>query len=381
MKKILTLALPILLLTGCTLPEYPANSVQSTPEQSTEIVTENAEITSKKINYETQNGLWFPYTDFENYIQGKTEEEFKNAVREMFKNAKSDGVNTVYVHVRPMGDAYYKSKIFPKGLLLDGNYDPLEIMLREAHELGLSFHAWINPLRLQTAEEMERVSDEYITKQWVREPEKHFVENVNGRYYLNPAYTEVRQLIADGVSEIIKNYDVDGVHIDDYFYPTTDTSFDEEAFAESGSNDLQEWRTKNVTEYVKNIYDTVKNYDKNILFGISPQGNISADYNSQYADVGLWAGTDGYCDYIVPQIYFGFQNETCPFDNTLAEWEKLRGNSGVSLIIGLAEYKLGREDVWAGEAGEREWIENPDVIERQIELVELSSADGYARYK
>ena len=95
---------------------------------------------------------------------------------------------------------------------------------------------------------------------------------------------------------------------------------------------------------VKSLYDTVKNNNKKIKFGISPQGNINANYNSQYADVKLWAGTEGYADYIIPQIYFGFENETCPFESTLKEWEKLVKDSGTSLIIGLAEYKLGEED-------------------------------------
>ena len=137
---------------------------------------------------------------------------------------------------------------------------------------------------------------------------------------------------------------------------------------------------ENCTRFVKAIYDAVKSHDKRILFGISPQGNINANYTSQYADVKLWGGNKGYCDYIVPQIYFGFENSACPFDKTLEEWEILRGDSGVELIIGLAPYKLGKEDKWAGEFGEQEWIDTPDIISRQIELVNNSSADGYALY-
>ena len=130
------------------------------------------------------------------------------------------------------------------------------------------------------------------------------------------------------------------------------------------------------------MYDTVKNHGENLKFGISPQGNIETDFNTQYADVELWAGTPGYADYIVPQIYYGFKNETCPFEKTLRRWEKLAENSGVSLIIGLAEYKLGKYDQWAGVLGENEWIDTPDIIERQIELVKSSDvADGYALYE
>lgn len=332
------------------------------------------------LNYQSQIGQWFPYMYYSDYMYGKSEDEFRNSVREMFADAKSNGVNTVYLHVHPNGDAYYKSEIFPRGISLDGDYDPLEIMLEEAHALELSAHAWLNPLRLQTVEQMENVPDNFITKQWTKESEKNLVKKVNGRWYLNPAYDEISELLSKCVEELLENYDLDGIHIDDYFYPTTDPEFDKEAFAASGNSDLAEWRMENCTHFVKAIYDSVKAYDKRILFGISPQGNINGNYTSQYADVRLWGGNPGYCDYIVPQIYFGFENSVCPFDKALADWELLRSDSGVQLIIGLAAYKLGKEDQWAGEAGEQEWIENPDIIDRQIELVKNSSANGYALY-
>jgi uncharacterized lipoprotein YddW (UPF0748 family) len=188
------------------------------------------------------------------------------------------------------------------------------------------------------------------------------------------------ELIETSVREILGNYDVDGVHIDDYFYPTTDPEFDREAFEVSGSTDLAQWRMDNVNRAVKAMYDAVKNADERLVFGISPQGNIDADYNSQYADVRRWGSEEGYCDYIIPQIYFGFENENSPFLPTLKQWEELVDDSIVSLIIGLAAYKLGREDKWAGDAGELEWINDPDIIRKQIVEVKNSAADGYALY-
>ena len=160
----------------------------------------------------------------------------------------------------------------------------------------------------------------------------------------------------------------------------TSPDFDSEEFAESGADDLASWRTENVSRFVKAMHDTVKAIDERLLFGISPQGNIRADYETQYADVRKWAGEKGFCDYIVPQIYFGFQNETVPFLPTLEEWTELIQGSGVSLIIGLAAYKLGREDKWAGKAAELEWINDPDIIQKQIAAVKASAADGYALY-
>lgn len=332
------------------------------------------------INYSSPTGMWFPYMDYASYMQGKTAEEFRAAAAEMYKQAKENGVNTIYVHIHPCGDAYYKSDIFPKGTYLDGDYDPLEIMLEEAHRLNLSVHAWINPLRCQTTEQMERLPETYIVKQWTQTRTGSLVNIVGDRYYLNPAYEEVIDLVCRCADELVRNYNIDGLHIDDYFYPTTSADFDSSAFETSGHSDLSEWRLENCSRLVHALYESVKRVDSRIQFGISPQGNINANYSSQYADVKLWCSSVGYCDYIVPQIYYGFNNEACPFRETLAQWEALVTNKNITLVIGLAAYKLGAEDKWAGAAGELEWIENPDIIAQQIECVRSSSAAGYALY-
>ena len=213
----------------------------------------------------------------------KSEQEFTDSVREMLSEAENQDINTVYFHVRAFGDAYYKSDLFPTGSFLNQDYDPLEILISEAHSLDISVHAWINPLRCQTAEEFVSISDDFITKKWFNEFQDTYICNVNGRMWLNPAYDKVTDLITDGILEIIQNYDVDGIHIDDYFYPATDESFDKSAFSDSGQSDLTQWRINNINKLVSEIYSTIKNYDDNILFGISPQGNMDIDYNSQFA--------------------------------------------------------------------------------------------------
>lgn len=332
------------------------------------------------INYSYQTGQWFPYMQYEEYMYGKSAEEFRNAVRDRFTQAKNNGINTVYLHIHPCGDAYYESDIFPKGVFLDGDYDPLAIMLEEAHKLGLSAHGWLNPLRCQTAQQMAELPDDFIIKKWTEDKEHPAAKLVGDRWYLDPSYSETNELLRSCVTELLENYELDGIHIDDYFYPTTDENFDKAEFQKSGRTDLAQWRLSNCTRLVRTLYDSVKSHDKRILFGISPQGNIEANYTSQYADVKLWAGSEGYCDYIVPQIYFGFENAACPFEPTLRRWEELRSDSPVKLIIGLAAYKQGKYDKWAGVSGENEWIDNPDIISRQIELVKSSSADGYALY-
>lgn len=363
---------------GCSA-KISSKDMTPTAEFSESVAPENCVKKCEPLNYREQVGRWLPYVKFPEIMQGKSEEEFRKAIGEFMEDAAADNVNTIYFHVHPMGDAYYSSEIYPKGIYLDGNYDALSLVLDEAHKRNISVHGWINPLRLQTDDDMSTLPDDFIIKKWIGES-KPYVKNVNGRWYLDPAYPETVKLLENTVREILDNYCVDGIHIDDYFYPTTDAEFDIEAFAESGSSDLSEWRTENVNRFVKALYDTVKAKDERLVFGISPQGNINVDYNTQYADVRRWGGEKGWCDYIVPQIYFGFNNENCPFLSTLDEWVELVGDSGVSLIIGLAEYKLGREDKWAGAAAELEWINDPDIIKKQIDAVKSSRADGYALY-
>lgn len=380
MKKHLILLMLPAMLVSCTLSGIEDS--QRIPEPiPTADEPETSDAGYEPVNYTEVRGLWIPYIRFDGLMQGKTEAEYRTAVKELINEAVSRSINTLYFHAHPNGDAYYDSELFPSGTYLDGDYDPLSIMLEEAHSAGISVHAWLNPLRLQTEEQMAEIPDTYITKQWTLQPEKHYVGLVNGRWYLDPAYPEVRGLISRAAAEIAEKYPVDGIHIDDYFFPTTDPEFDRAAFEASGASDLAAWRRENVTRFVKGIYEAVKEVNSAVQFGISPQGNINADYATQYADVRLWGGTKGYCDYILPQIYYGFKNETMPFERTLRQWEELTAGSGVSLIIGLAAYKQGKNDQWAGAAGESEWIEDPDVIQRQIALVESSSADGYALYE
>lgn len=385
MKKIAAALLIFTLSTGCGQPNsLPSSAPDTQPltyqEQSPEQFGISTETAYVPVNYHHTIGEWFPYMQYEEDMQSKNADEFRQAVHERYTAAKADGVNTVFLHVHPCGDAYYRSDIFPKGVCLDGDYDPLEIMLDEAHKLGLSAHAWLNPLRCQTAEQMSGLPDAFIVKKWADDPDCNIAAEINGRWYLDPAYTEVDDLLRECIAEITRNYDVDGFHIDDYFYPATDTSFDESEFAASGCEDLSQWRMSNCTRMVKAMYSAVKSADPRLEFGISPQGSINGNYNSQYADVRLWCGEEGYCDYIVPQLYFGFENAACPFAETLALWEELCSDK-VRLIIGLAEYKVGKADKWAGAAGENEWIDSPDIIQRQIELVENSSASGYSLYR
>lgn len=326
----------------------------------------------RPLNYSIQQAMWFTYMDYEYILLNKTEEEFTKAIVERFVKAKSMGINTVYVQVRAFCDAYYNSKLYPRGVYFaeTSSFDPLAIMINSAHSLNLSVHAWVNPMRAKTDAEMQAMSDEYLPKQWYVDEIKRgtYIVQVEDRWYLNPAYNEVKKFITDGIKEIVSNYNVDGIHIDDYFYPTTDASFEMASFAESNTSDLAAWRMENINVMVKGMYLAVKSINKNVLFGISPQGSIEKNYSTQYADVAKWCKEGGYCDYIVPQIYFGFKNETCPFEQLVFQWQQLASEGKVKLIIGICTYKIGKEDAWAG-TGKDEWLADTTVASREVEYV------------
>ncbi|MDR0804872.1 MAG: family 10 glycosylhydrolase [Oscillospiraceae bacterium] len=357
--------------------------------------------TDKSINYDTQKAMWFSYIDISKMLTKKTEEQFTDSFRTALANCEDMGINTLYVHVRPFGDALYKSDYFPYSKIITGvygqtpPYDPLEIMVREAHAKQLSLHAWVNPFRLNTVAEMESYSGivGYPVNDWYNSGLQDDVATApmleyDGRWYLNPSDTRARKLIADGAYELVERYNVDGVNIDDYFYPTGDLGWDN-AYYVSHSNGVntsaEQFRYNACTEVMSAINNAVHAANSTALFGICPAGNIDNNYLYEYADVRVWAsalddyGRGVYCDYVAPQLYFGYENETQPFETVLLKW---RVFTRVPLYVGLACYKEDKTDKYAG-TGATEWLVSGNaeqsVIARQIETA-LADTDGYALY-
>ena len=330
----------------------------------------------RALNYSEVKGMWISYIDLAGISSG-SESDFRSGISYIYDNCKSLGINTVYVHVRSHGDAYYSSDFFPRTKYLGGYYDPLDVMIEEAHARGLSFQAWINPLRGCAVSDIERESG-YPMYSWAG-GETRLVQ-VGSYYYLNPAYSEVVELIADGAREITANYDVDGVHIDDYFYPTTDTYFDSAAFSQSGLSSLSEFRLANCDKLVSSLYKAVKRGNSSSIFGVSCQGSMYNNYNYMYADVKKWCAESGYIDYIMPQIYYGFKNSAEPFEECVNTWNNLAYSGNIPLIVGITTAKLGLEDKWAGD-GNQEWITDEDILKRQFLVSrELSAYGGIGIY-
>ena len=339
------------------------------------------------VNYSEVKGVWISYIELAGILQGQSREGFRSNIGAVYDNCASLGINTVYVHVRSHSDAYYKSELFPWSKYVTGTlgkdpgFDPLEVMISEAHKRGISFHAWINPLRACSASDISGYGS-YPVYTFAKGDgfAGKYAVNVNGTYYLNPAYSEVTELIAAGAAEIVANYDVDGLHIDDYFYPTTDASFDSAAYSASGYASLSDFRFANCDKMVSSLYSAVHSANSSAKFSVSTQGRIENNYNQLYADVRKWCTTPGYADIMIPQIYYGFDNSAAPYQSTRDEWNELAKKGGIPLVAGLSVSKVGCEDAWAG-SGKYEWINNSDIISRQAAAAKkCSSYGGIALY-
>ena len=308
------------------------------------------------VNFSTMKAVWISYIDFSAILTGKSEAQFRANFKKVCQNAADFGINTLVCHVRAFGDAFYPSEYFAwsrnvSGIGKNPGFDPLKIMIELAHQHNLSFHAWINPFRTYLNTEVSSVPSNSVFKKWYNDSSKNgkYIVNVGNRWYYNPGYPDVRNLIIDGVKEIIKNYNVDGIHFDDYFYPTTDSSFDSDAFKAYGAGKtLENWRRENVNNLIKNTYNAIKNINNKIMFGISPDANVTNDLNMQFADVKLWGSQNGYVDYLCPQIYYSYKSESYDFKTALSTWSKLVTASDVKLMVGLAVDRIGlKSDTYA----------------------------------
>lgn len=334
------------------------------------------------LEFDEVRAVWVSYITLDMQNTNMDEKAFTDKFNEIINTSLNDGFNTLIVQVRPFCDALYKSKIFPMSHILTGEqgkdcgYDPLEIMCTLAHKNNMKIEAWLNPYRVSTASTPNVLSN----KNPYSQKKSLGVELENG-IYLNPALDEVMNLICDGAKEIVENYDVDGIHFDDYFYPTVDESFDKNEYDsylsslknESEALPLMQWRKQNVNTMVKMVYEAVHSADKDIVFGISPQGNLSNNENL-CADIKTWCENDGYIDYICPQIYFSLDNPALTFENALSDWTALNLNKNINMYVGIAGYKAG-SDTDGGT-----WLDNNDILKQEIEIIRENNLDGFMLY-
>ena len=273
-------------------------------------------------------------------FKGIGTEKMQQTLRYQLDELQKDGCNAIIFQVRPECDALYQSSLEPWSYYLTGEqgsapqpyWDPLAWMIAESHRRGMELHAWINPYRAKTKTPHTSAPNHVVSQH----PEWCF--QYDGLTLLNPALAECRAYICDVVRDIVERYDVDGLHIDDYFYPypVPDVAIPDAAYYQQRSDQSQsigDWRRDNVNKFIKQLCETIHDVKPWVKFGVSPFGiyrnqkndpngsrtNGLQNYDDLYADVLLWADK-GWMDYCVPQLYWEIGHKAADYDELIHWW-------------------------------------------------------------
>lgn len=323
--------------------------------------------------------VWVSYLEWQQ-VDFSTPETFSGDIAVILDNIRNLGATVVLAQVRPFGDALYPSSYYPFSHLCTGQqgrdpgYDPLALLVQAAHDRGLALEAWVNPYRIQTGltPALCDASPAKLHPDWVK--------YTDTGAYLDPANTAVRQYIADAVGELCANYDVDGIHFDDYFYPTTDPAFDAADYAASGSTRTQDdWRRENVNALVELCHATARRYG--VRFGVAPVGDPEQNYALQYSDAARWL-RQGTVDYLMPQLYWGQEyvkdgDTSHSLARLAGAWAALPRAAGVRLYAGLGAYRIGAGD--GSDAGS-EWVSGRALAD-QLNLLDRLGVQGAGLYR
>ncbi len=297
-------------------------------------------------------------------------EELRRELDDIIDTTLNVGCNAIYFQVRGAADAMYDSKIFPVSEYLTGKlggelpdgFDPLAYLIERAHACGVDVHAWINPLRVTSSgtATAPKTAD-MLPENSPARTSPELTVTYAGNIYFNAGEPEARRLIADGVREVVENYDVDGVLFDDYFYPypVFGAEFDDSAaYEEYGDGEeIADWRRENINKMVESCYRAVKGADEGCAFGIAPGGIWQNDdgenggsatagfetYESIYCDPLAWV-KGGYIDYLAPQIYWHFGHDQAPYAVIADWWCAALDGTGVGFCISHAAYKYGTDE-------------------------------------
>ena len=314
-------------------------------------------------------------------------EKQKEELQHILNRAKHMNLNAVILQVRPACDALYHSKLEPWSEYITGkmgqapepSYDPLKFAIKEAHERGLELHAWINPYRAKHSSSKSEISPDHVSK---KHPE--LVLTYGKHLWLDPGKKEVQEYSLKVMMDIVNRYDIDGLHMDDYFYPYKEKNEageiiefpDDESFmqyvADGGLLSRDDWRRENVNEFIEKCYKAVKSSKPLVKFGISPFGIWQPGFPEQitgfnafneiYCDSRKWL-TNGWCDYISPQLYWKIEatNQSYP---VLLKWWTEQNDKG--------------RHIWPGNFTSRvpdQW--NADEIVNQVKVTrEETGASG-----
>ncbi len=306
---------------------------------------------------------------------------------------KALGCNAVIVQIRPAADAFYASPFEPWSRFLTGRqgqppfpyYDPLEFMIGQAHQRQMEFHAWFNPFRALTDSKKNPNPQSHVTKQ-----HPDWVIAYGGKSYLDPGLPEAREYVLRVILDVVKRYDIDAVHLDDYFYPyrIANVNFgDDRSFKLYGRDfaERDDWRRNNVNLFISALSTNIRSTKPFVKLGISPFGvwrNQSKDaegsptrggqtnYDDLFADVLLWMKR-GWIDYLLPQLYWEHGHRLVAFEILLPWWDAHRYNR--HMYYGLGLYRmLGKPT--------GKWIGTGELLSQIKDIREQTASPGYALY-
>jgi uncharacterized lipoprotein YddW (UPF0748 family) len=308
--------------------------------------------------------------------------------------------NAIFVHVRPSGDAFWPSQYAPWSEWLTGRrdgkspgWDPMAFMVDEAHKRNLELHAWFNPYRGSQPGPAGAGAD--FTKLAPTNPLRAhrdwaiaYPTGPTSRLYFDPGNPAARAFVEDAILEAVRNYDIDGVHFDDFFYPYPEKGqdFPDRASYAKRANKAQSlanWRRDNVNTFVREMSVRIKQVKPWVQFGVSPFGiwrNASADKRGSatdglqsndaiYADTRLWV-QKGWLDYIVPQLYWAIGFAKADYAKVLPWWSSLVKGTGVRLYIGMADYRVGEKGPWS----------DPAQLDKQMTLNNKYAVSGSVHF-
>lgn len=358
---------------------------------------EPIELPKYQFNKEEVRGVWVSNVANIDTPKGLSIDEYKLYLQKMIENMASYKINTMIFQVRPNNDAYYESKLNPWSRYITGTegknpgFDVLKYVIEEAKKHNIKVHAWMNPYRVSSASltQLNMTKEEYLNTldelNFARRHPEHTILDGDKKIILSPSHPEVIDFVAKTIMEVVDNYDVEGVHIDDYFYPYAkipeESEYDDYlAYRENENQNFDDFRRMNVDKMIKRIHDELKkSFSKNnkkVLFGISPfaiyrthssiveggwdKGSYNASgalqcYSALYSDVYKWMA-EKWIDYVVPQVYFPFERKDVTYHDLTKWWSKRCEETGTILYIGMGLYQMGSNEVW----------QNPKEIVNQL---------------
>lgn len=358
---------------------------------------EVVEIPEYHFDKQSVRGVWVSTVANIDVPKGLPENEYKEYLTKMIENIASYNINTIIFQVRPNNDAFYPSKLNPWSRYITGEegkdpgFDVLKYVIEEAKRHDIKVHAWMNPYRVSQAslDQLNMTKEEYLAtlapNNFARLHPEHTILDGANKIILSPSHPEVIDFVTKTIMEVVDNYDVEGVHIDDYFYPYAKIpeEREQEDYLKYRLDEIQcldDFRRMNVNKMIKSIHDALKNSfsknNKKVLFGISPfaiyrtnsaileggweKGSYNAAgalqcYSELYSDVYLWM-KENWIDYVVPQVYFPFERKDVTYHDLTKWWSDICNETHTILYIGMGLYQMGSNEVW----------QNPNEIENQL---------------